>query len=244
MPFLEKVRSFFLLPKKKLNWWVSNWRKSKEFRKQLVAVVLGFGIGGMLWGFHCYDWVTSHNEAFTNPFSIILGAFWISIFGGLALAFSFLREKRKEFLLLIFLGIPVWVLAFVMPGIFNEWLYILSAIISLIYIVIFYLFKVNITPLLNLKPSLVIAGIWLEFLFTFLLVAIFYSFFFKKSSKLKLILIPPIWVAIFAIISPIIGNLIGFYLFHSLLLAYLLTFLLISLSFALSLFKEIKYEKS
>jgi len=243
MPFLRRVKSFFLLPKKELNWWVFNWRNSREFKRQLFAVVLGFGIGGMLWGFHCYDWATSHNEAFTNPFSIILGALWISIFGGLALAFSFLREKRKKILLLIFLGIPVWVLAFVMPGIFSEWLYILSAIISLIYIVIFYLFKVDITSLLNLKPSLAVAGIWLEFLFTFLIVTIFYSFFFKKSSKLKLIFIPPIWVAIFAIIAPIIGNLIGVYLFHSLLLSYLLTFLLISLCFALSLFKAIKYER-
>ena len=70
-----------------------------------------------------------------------------------------------------------------------------------------------------------------------------YSLFFKKPPKLKLILIPPIWVAIFAIISPIIANLIGIYLFHSLLLAYLLNFLLISLAFALSLFREIKHEK-
>jgi len=244
MPFSKRVRSFFLLPKKKLNWWISNWRESKEFRRQLIAVILGFGVAGILWGWQCYDWTTSHSEAFTNPFSIILGAFWTSVFGGLALAFSFFKKNKRKFFLLFFLGIPVWFLAFLIPGIFSEWLYILSAIISLIYIVIFYLFKVDITPLLNLKPSLVIAGIWLEFLFTFLLVAIFYSFFFKKPSKLKLILIPPIWVAIFAIIAPIIGNLIGFYLFHSLFLAYLLTFLLISLSFALSLFKEIKYEKS
>jgi len=55
MSFSKRVRSFFLLPKKKLNWWVSNWRESKEFRKQLVAVVLEFGIGEILWGFHCYD---------------------------------------------------------------------------------------------------------------------------------------------------------------------------------------------
>jgi len=243
MAFLKKIKSFFLFPKKELNWWVFNWKSSNEFKKQLLAAILGFGVGGMLWGFHCYDWATSHNEAFTNPFSIILGAFWISIFGGLALAFSFLKESKRRSLLLIFLSIPAWVLGFVIPGIFNEWLYILSAVISPIYIVIFYLFKVDITPLLNLKPSLVVAGIWMEFLFTFLLITIFYSFFFKKPSKLKLIFIPPIWVAIFAIISPIIGNLIGTYLFHSLLLSYLLTFLLISLSFALSLFKEIKYER-
>ena len=92
MPFLKKVKNFFLLPKKELNWWIFNWKNSKEFKKQLLAVVLGFGIGGILWGFYCYDWATSYNEAFTNPFSIILGAFWISIFGGLALTFLFFKK--------------------------------------------------------------------------------------------------------------------------------------------------------
>jgi len=246
MPFLEKVRSFFLLPKKKLNWWVSNWRESKEFRKQLIAVVLGFGIAGILWGWQCYDWTTSHNEAFTNPFSIILGAFWISVFGGLALAFSFFKKNKRRFLLLFFLGIPVWFLAFLTPGVLSDWVWYGSLMfLHPLVLLFFLLFDSNkIVSLFDLDPSLHVGTLCLEFFLTFLLVGIFYSFFFKKPSKLKLILIPPIWVAIFAIISPIIGNLIGFYLFHSLLLAYLLTFLLISLSFALSLFKEIKYEKS
>jgi len=112
MPFLEKVRSFFLLPKKKLNWWLSNWRESKEFRKQLVAVVLGFGIAGILWGWQCYDWATSHNEAFTNPFSLILGALYLAIFGGLGLGWAFFRENKRKFLFLILLGIPAWLIAF------------------------------------------------------------------------------------------------------------------------------------
>ncbi|MCD6528276.1 hypothetical protein J7K44_01420 [bacterium] len=244
MLFLKRVKSFFLLPKRELNWWVFNWRNSKEFKRQLFAVVLGFGIGGMLWGWQCYDWTTSHNEAFTNPFSIILGALWISIFGGLALAFSFLREKKKKFLLLFFLGIPAWFLAFLIPGIFSSWLWYGSLIFLHPFVLFFFLlFDSNkIVSLFDLDPSLHIGTLCLEFFFSFLLIAVFYSFFFKKPSKLKLIFIPPIWVGIFAIISPIIGNLIGVYLFHSLLLSYLLTFLLISLSFALSLFKEIKYE--
>jgi len=244
MPFLRRVKSFFLLPKKELNWWVFNWRNSREFKRQLFAVVLGFGIGGMLWGFHCYDWATSHNEAFTNPFSIILGALWISIFGGLALAFSFFKKNKIKFLFLFFLGIPVWFLAFLIPGIFSSWEWYGSLIFLHPFVLFFFLlFDSNkIVSLFDLDPSLHIGTLCLEFFFTFLLIGIFYSFFFKKSSKLKLIFIPPIWVAIFAIISPIIGNLIGVYLFHSLLLSYLLTFLLISLCFALCLFKEIKHE--
>ena len=243
MPFSKRVRSFFLLPKKKINWWISNWRESKEFRRQLITVVLGFGIGGLIWGGALYKDIAHSKDAFIYPIHW-LGVLSLAIFGGLGLGYAFFKDNKKKFLFLILLGIPIWILAFLIPVIFTEWLMVLSAVISVVYIGFYYLFKIDITPLLNLKPSLVIAGIWLEFLFTFLLVAIFYSFFFKKPSKLKLIFIPPIWVGIFAIIAPIIGNLIGFYLFRSLLLAYLLTFLLISLSFALSLFKEIKYEKS
>ena len=243
MSFSKRVKSFFLLPKKKLNWWLSNWRESKEFRKQLIAIVLGFGIAGLVWGGALYKDIAHSKDAFIYPIHW-LGILSLAIFGGLCLGYAFFKDNKKKIFLLILLGFPVWILAFLIPVIFTEWLMVLSAVISVVYIGFYYLFKIDITPLLNLKPSLVIAGIWLEFFFTFLFVAIFYSFFFKKPSKLKLILIPPVWVGIFAIISPIIGNLIGSYLFHSLLLAYLLTFLLISLSFALSLFKEIKYDKS
>ncbi len=50
MPFLKKVKNFFLLPKKELNWWIFNWKSSKEFKKQLLAVVFGFGVAGLVWG--------------------------------------------------------------------------------------------------------------------------------------------------------------------------------------------------
>ncbi len=244
MPFLKKVKNFFLLPKKELNWWIFNWKNSKEFKKQLLAVVFGFGVAGLVWGGVLYWSYHNSSASFISPFILDGGALLIAVFGGLGLGCAFFKNNKKKILLLILLGIPVWILAFLIPSIFIEWLIVLSAIISLGYIAFYYLFKVDITSLLYLKPSVDITGIWFEFFLTFLLVGIFYSFFFPKSSKLKIIFIPPIWVAIFAIIAPIIGNLIGVYLFHSLLLSYLLTFLLISLSFALSLFKEIKYEKS
>ena len=244
MSFSKRVRSFFLLPKKKLNWWVSNWRESKEFRKQLIAVVLGFGIAGLVWGGALYWSYHNSDASFISPFILDGGALPLAIFGGLGFGYAFLKDNKKKFLFLILLGIPIWILAFLIPVIFTEWLWTASGIIFPIFWIIGYPFKVDIVNFLIINPSLRVGTLWLEFLFTFLVVSIFYSFFSKNSSKLKLILIPPIWVAIFAIISPIIGNLIGFYLFHSLLLAYLLTFLLISLSFALSLFKEIKYEKS
>jgi len=243
MSFSKRVKSFFLLPKKKLNWWLSNWRESKEFRKQLIAIVLGFGIAGLVWGGALYKDIAHSKDAFIYPIHW-LGILSLAIFGGLGLGYAFLKDNKKKFLFLILLGIPIWILAFLVPVIFTEWLWTASGIIFPIFWIIGYPFKIDIVNFLIIEPSLQIGTLWLEFFFSFLLIAIFYSFFFKKSSKLKLILIPPIWVAIFAIISPIIGNLIGFYLFHSLLLAYLLTFLLISLSFALSLFKEIKYEKS
>ncbi|MCD6283655.1 hypothetical protein J7J12_00135 [bacterium] len=242
MPFLKRVKSFFLLPKKELNWWVLNWRNSKEFKRQLLAVVFGFGIAGLVWGGALYKDVAHSKDAFIYPIHW-LGVLSLAIFGGLGLSYAFLRDNKKKIFLLILLGIPSWILAFLIPVIFAEWLWTASGVIFPIFWTIGYPFKIDIVNFLIIEPSLQIGTLWLEFFFSFLLVGIFYSFFFKKSSKLKLIFIPPIWVGIFAIISPIIGNLIGVYLFHSLLLSYLLTFLLISLSFALSLFKAIKYER-
>jgi len=243
MPFLKKVKNFFLLPKKELNWWIFNWKNSKEFKKQLLAVVFGFGIAGLVWGCALYKDVACSKDAFIYPVHW-LGVLSLTIFGGLGLGCAFFKNNKKKILLLILLGIPAWILAFLIPSIFIEWLWTASGIIFPIFWVIGYPFKIDIVNFLIIKPSLQIGTLWLEFFLTFLLIGIFYSFFFPKSSKLKIIFIPPIWVAIFAIIAPIIGNLVGVYLFHSLLLSYLLTFLLISLSFALSLFKEIKYEKS
>jgi len=244
MPFLKKVKNFFLLPKKELNWWIFNWKNSKEFKKQLLAVVFGFGVAGLVWGGVLYWSYHNSSASFISPFILDGGALLIAVFGGLGLGCAFFKNNKKKILLLILLGIPVWILAFLIPSIFIEWLWTASGVIFPIFWVIGYPFKIDIVNFLIIEPSLQIGTLWLEFFLAFILVGIFYSFFFKKSSKLKIVFIPPIWVAIFAIIAPIIGNLVGVYLFHSLLLAYLLTFLLISLSFALSLFKEIKYEKS
>ncbi|MCD6412328.1 hypothetical protein J7K91_01425 [bacterium] len=243
MSFLKLIKNFFLFPKKELNWWVFNWKNSKEFRKQLILVVLGFGIAGLIWGGALYWSYHNSDASFIFPFILDGGAVPLAIFGGLGLGCAFLKSNKKKFLFLILLGIPIWILTFLIPVIFAEWLWTASAIIFPIFWVIGYPFKIDIVNFLIIEPSLQIGTLWLEFFFSFLLIAVFYSLFFKKPSKLKLILIPPIWVAIFAIIAPIIGNLIGAYLFRSLLLSYLLTFLLITLSFALSLFKEIKHEK-
>ncbi len=244
MPFLKKVKNFFLLPKKELNWWIFNWKNSKEFKKQLLAVVFGFGVAGLVWGGVLYWSYHNSSASFISPFILDGGALLIAVFGGLGLGCAFFKNNKKKILLLILLGVPVWILAFLIPSIFIEWLWTASGIIFPIFWVIGYPFKIDIVNFLIIEPSLRVGTLWLEFFLSFILITIFYSFFFPKSSKLKIIFIPPIWVAIFAIIAPIIGNLIGVYLFHSLLLSYLLTFLLISLSFALSLFKEIKYEKS
>jgi MFS family permease len=119
MPFLSKIKNFFLWPKRELSWWISNWKESKEFRRQLLAVVLGFGVGGILWGWQCYNWVTTHNEVFTNPFSFVLGAIYLAIFGGLGLGWAFFRKDKKKFLLLILLGIPIWVVAFLVGQILS-----------------------------------------------------------------------------------------------------------------------------
>ena len=208
-------------------------------------VVLGFGIAGLIWGGALY-WSYHNSDApFISPFILDGGALPLAIFGGLGLGCAFLRNDKKKFLFLILLGIPAWIFGFLIPMVLSEWIWYGSLIVLHPFVLIFFLlFESNkIVSLFDLRPSLHIGTLCLEFFFSFFLISIFYSLLFKTLPKLKLILIPPIWVAIFSIISPIIANLIGIYLFHSLLLAYLLNFLLISLAFALSLFREIKHEK-
>ena len=85
----QKLKNLIFWPKKEWNWWISNWKQDPEFRRQLLAVVLGFGVAGLLWGWQIFDWVTSENEAFTNPFSFILGAVYLGFLGGLGLSYAF-----------------------------------------------------------------------------------------------------------------------------------------------------------
>jgi hypothetical protein len=88
MPFLSKIKNFFLWPKRELNWWVSNWQASKEFRRQLLAVVLGFGVAGGLIGW----------DSWNNLFNI----FVLGFISGITLVFL---KKEKKFWEYIFGGI-------------------------------------------------------------------------------------------------------------------------------------------
>ena len=61
--------------------------KTMSFWRRTGILVAGFGFGGVLWGLEVYRGTVGSDEVFTNPFSYILGAVALGVFGGLALAY-------------------------------------------------------------------------------------------------------------------------------------------------------------
>ena len=214
---------------------------SQKFRKEFWLVILGFSLGGILWGWFCFDWILTHQETFTNPFSFILGAFSLALFGGLSLSLIFFKKSKKKFWLCFLLGFPAWILAFLLPGIGVYFLWLGSLVILRPFVILFILITNNekIVSLLNLHPSLGVGTFLLQFFLSFFLITLFYALFFSQISKVKFLLLPPLFGALASIFSPLLANLLGFYLLHSLFLAYLLTFFFITFSFAFCLTKFI-----
>ena len=214
-------------------------------KKETLIGSLGFGIGGILWGKQCFDWVITHSESFSNPFSFVLGAGYLAILSALSLSYVFLKSQKAKVFLFILLSVLVWVFSFLVVGIFVDFLWSLSLFTLQPFVAGFILLtKIENAPVvLDLKPSLRVATLWIEFLLTFFLVSIFYSLFLKKSLRKKVILYPPIVGSVASVFAPVVGNIVGFYLLHSLFLAYVLTFFLVSFSFGLMLVKELKNER-
>jgi hypothetical protein len=70
--------------KNNINWWKEGFR-DKGFKIRFLSSIIGFGISGILWGIECYSGTIARNEAFTNPFSFILGAICFGIIGSFSL---------------------------------------------------------------------------------------------------------------------------------------------------------------
>ena len=243
---LQKLKNFFLWPKKEWQWWIRNWKQDLEFRKQLLAIILGFGIAGLIWGGALYYSYHDSTSPFILPFILDGGAIPLAILGGLGLGYAFFRNNKRKIILLVLLGLPAWFIAFLVPAIFREWLLWGGGIFLFpLYLAISYYSDIigYQGSLIDLKPSLVVGSLWLGFLLLGISIILFLATFFKRASK-KFLLFPSLFLAFSSLIFPLIFNLVYFYLFHSLFLVYLLTFVLITLTFALSLFKAIKYEAS
>ena len=204
--------------------------------KHILAAMLGFGLGGLIWGWGAYSFLGKSDTAgFDIPFLIDFGAIPLGIFGGLGL--TIFSKDIKKILKVIVLGTIGWAVGFSIAGIFSYYLFLFGGILGPFFAILDYFLNINLISFLNLEPSLRVGHLWLGFLIAGFLVSLIYALLFQKQNKIKIILFCSFVLAISSLISPIIGNLIGDYVFHSLFVSYLITFILISISFGLALFK-------
>lgn len=201
----------------------------KKFWKYLLFPAIGFAIGGVLWGWECYRGTIGAGESFTNPFSFILGAVYLGFFGSLFL--SLLEKKSstpKKVAKRVLGGVVGCIIGFLIPAIFVDAMLKGGSIITPVLGGVLIITGLDIIQLLVLSPSLVVGQLWLEFLFSGIIITLFYALIFKIKIK------PLIWrggigFALASLISPVIGNLLSVSLFFT----YLVTFLLIGFIFGL-----------
>lgn len=216
------------------------------FKKNMVWPAVGFGVGGLLWGLEAYRGTVGAGETFTNPFSYVLGAVAMAVFGGISLAYinqlngspSVSRSiSSRQTWKIIGLGLIGWLAAFFVPGFLGEWSLAIGSIITPL---IFGIAKlgIDIVPYIILKPSLVIGQLWFHFFIGGLIMGAVYAFL-LKTNIIKTALWGGIGFALASLIGPIIGNLIG-NLFGSLLVSYLVTFLVIGKAFGFAVGRALR----
>ena len=132
--------------------------------KYIITPALGFGIAGVIWGIEAFRGTVGSGETFTNPFSYILGAVAFGILGSLSLVIF--SGDIKKIIKVVTVGLVGWIIAFLLPAIWGYSLFLFGGIAQPIFFLISYISGTSLTNLLNLQPSMLITGLWLEFLFT------------------------------------------------------------------------------
>lgn len=198
--------------------------KTKNLIKNILTPVLGFGLGGLLWGLEAYRGAGGAGE---SPFSFILGALSLGIFGSVSLVIF--SKDLKKILKIAGLGIIGCLVGFLLPAIGAYWLLMLGGILQPIIALFFYLTKVDLTIIFSGLNGLLVGALWLHFLFTGAIIAFFYSLI-LRIKKWPMLWRAGIGFALASLISPIIGN-----LFSNLLASYLVTFSLLSIILGLFL---------
>jgi len=195
----------------------------KETLIKILPPIIGFGIGGALWGIILYLW-----RLIDYPLNFI--ALVMILFGGIGLGWDLksIKKTLKATGFGIIGGIVGLIVAFF--GIYH--LPIIGSFIVFLYpswlIDFSYLSGLGITEY------------WLNFTLAGFLIGLFFSFSYPKIW-------PITWrggvgFGLAAIISPLFGNLLG-NLFNSLFLSYLITFSLIGIIFSLFLVWGIEKNK-
>ncbi len=246
MPIIQRIKGIKELIARREFWLACPVAR----RRRWYGVVFGFGLAGALWGWECYRGTVGSGDVITNPFSFILGAVFLGFFGSIVLALfkDNLAENSsryiKKILKVVLLGTAGCMVGFVVPLMFMDWMMVLGSIINPILIIIEdFIPGVDFSYLFTLEPSLTTGQLWLEFLFTGVIIALFYALILKAKIK-SLVLRGSVSFALASIISPIIGNLIGNNLLNSLFSAYIITFALIGVIFGIALSSKLLERRS
>lgn len=206
--------------------------------KNKLIVALGFGIGGAIWGLEAYRGTVGSDEVFTNPFSYILGAVAMAVCGGIALVYienKRLNQRLSRLFLsgkttkIVGLGLVGWIVAFMVPAVWVEWIMTLGAILIMGLVLLGGIFTLDLVPFITLNPSLLVGHLWFEFLITGAIIGLIYAFLIK-AKILKGILYGAGGFALASLLGPILGNIAG-NIFGSLFVSYIITFTVIGVVF-------------
>jgi len=189
-----------------------------SFAKYLVVCVIGFGLGGLIWGWILYSELPDLKYPFHFMTVLVMG-----LFGGISLVWfdKSIRSISKS-VLAGFLG---WGVGFAVIGILVYPLTLISGYFSVFLIPSFVIDN----GLAVLDPNVYISVYWLIFLIIGAIIGLFYALF-LKTKIWSLIWRGGIGLGLASLIGPVIGNLIGNAL-DCLLTNYLITFALIGIIF-------------
>ena len=187
-----------------------------SFKKYLLVNAIGFGLGGLLWGWILYSELPDLDYPFHFMAIIVMG-----LFGGISLVWF--NKSIKNISKSVLAGFLGWGVGFIATGIFVYPLSLISGYLSIFLIPSF----IGDNNLTILTPNLYISGYWLIFLIIGLSVGLSYPLF-LKTKKWPLIWRSGLGLGLASLIGPVIGNLTG-NLFNSILISYLTTFSLIGI---------------
>lgn len=195
----------------------------KDFLKNVLTPMIGFGLAGALWGHSVFVGEVKLQHGYGTPFPYVLGAIFLGILGSVSLVLF--SGSWKKILQMIGFGMLAWIVAFTLPRI---WEYPLAIYGGLALTLPLYLFgnsgigeRLDFAYL-GLRPSMGLANFWIEFFLAGVIVSAAYLLILKGKS-IKRALFGATWFALASIVSPILGNIAG-NVFDSLFTAYLVTF--------------------
>jgi len=187
-----------------------------SLKKYLLVNAIGFGLGGLLWGWILYNGLPGPASPFHFMAIIVMG-----LFGGISLVWF--NKSIKNISKSVLAGFLGWGIGLVTTGILVYPLSLISGFVLSTFIPSFLVDN----KLIELEPNIGVSVYWLLFLITGSIIGLSYSLF------LKLKIWPLIWrsglgLGLASLIGPVVGNLTG-NLFNSILISYLTTFSLIGI---------------